>query len=538
MFISKKATSYPTYEQDSTNTPILMITGDTSALNKRVAKHDYVDLIIYKPFHIKAMNCLCVGFISICNLCPITIFFYSEDESGFRRYWKVFKKRTLVYFIFILILSLGISHAAELRFDEALDRMKKNNEALFASRTEEKKAEYLKKSAWGLYLPKVGVEGRYTKINDSIVISETLAFPPPIGTQSLSIDVQDDTFFKTNLNIIWPVYTGGKITAMNQAAEANITESKEKSKSISDALTSELVRRYYGVRLADKVVAVRKQVQDSLNEHLNQAKKLQENGMIALSEELHAEVTWAEADREYKKAKRELKIIQVALNSILSSDVDIKPSSSIFILKQIEAMPKFLEFIETKNPLLKQISAKKLQAHQGTVAEKSEYYPTVYFFGKHELYKDDLTVLEPEWAVGVGFDYNLFNGLSSLNNVKAARQVEAQVGYLEKDAYRKIKTLIEKKYNELMLSLEQYEATETSYNFAVEYVRVMEKAFKAGMTTSINVVDAQLALARVKIEKLNAAYQFDVALAELLEASGSTDQLETYREYENAEEIH
>ena len=82
------------------------------------------------------------------------------------------------------------------------------------------------------------------------------------------------------------------------------------------------------------------------------------------------------------------------------------------------------------------------------------------------------------------------------------------------------------------------EATETSYSFAREYVRVMEIAFKSGVATSINVVDAQLALSRVKIEKLNAAYRFDVALAELLEASGSSNQFEIYRKNKAAEEIH
>ena len=115
---------------------------------------------------------------------------------------------------------------------------------------------------------------------------------------------------------------------------------------------------------------------------------------------------------------------------------------------------------------------------------------------------------------------------------------DLETSSMKKDAQRKIGTLVEKKYNELMTALEQYEATESSFTFANEYVRVRKKAFKAGMTTSINVVDAELALSRVKIDKLKAAYRFDVVLAELLEASGKTKQFETYRNHEHAEEIH
>lgn len=459
-------------------------------------------------------------------------------------------KNIKAFCVFLMLLSLnGNLHASELRFDQALEMLEKNNEAFLAAKAEERTAEFNKKAASGLYLPKIGLEGKYTRIDEPLVIDlndirtvivKLHAATPGIESAVPSFEktVQEESFFKSNINFTWPVFTGGKILATNRAAEAKITESREKTKSVDATLTSELVRRYYGVRLARRVVEVRKQVLNSMHEHLVQAKKLQENGMIALSEKLHAEVTWAEADREYKKAVRQLAITQAALNSILSSNENIEPASSMFINRTIGAMEQFLDAAETHNPLLKQIAAKKDQADQSYKIEKSEFYPTVYLFGKHELYKEDLTMLEPEWAVGIGFSVNLFSGFTNYNSLQAAKQVKTQADYLEKDAQRKIGTLVEKKYNELMAALEQYEATESSFNFANEYVRVRKKAFKAGMTTSINVVDAELALSRVKIDKLKAAYRFDVVLAELLEASGKTKQFETYRNHEHAEEIH
>jgi outer membrane protein TolC len=459
-------------------------------------------------------------------------------------------KHIKVIGILMLLTSLaGGLHASDLRFEQALELLKINNGALLAAKAEEQTAEYTKKAARGLYLPKIGLEGKYTRIDEPLVIDlngirsvivKLHAGTPGIesAVPSFETTVQEETFFKSNINFTWPVFTGGKILAVNRAAEAKIAESKEKTRSVHASLTAELVKRYYGVRLGQRVVEVRKQVLDSMNEHLVQAKKLQESGMIALSEKLHAEVTWAEADREHKKALRQLAITQAALNSILSSGEDIHPVSGMFINRTIGDMAGFLKSAETKNPLLKQIAAKRDQANQGYNIEKSAFYPTLYLFGKRELYKDDLTMLEPEWAVGIGFSVNLFSGFSSFNSLKAAKQQEAQVGFLEVDAQRKINTLVEKKYNELMLSLEQYQATESSFKFANEYVRVRKKAFKAGMTTSINVVDSELALSRVKIDKLKAAYRFDVALAELLEASGNIEQFETYRNHENAEEIH
>ncbi len=47
-------------------------------------------------------------------------------------------------------------------------------------------------------------------------------------------------------------------------------------------------------------------------------------------------------------------------------------------------------------------------------------------------------------------------------------------------------------------------------------------------------VDAQLALAKVRLERLSSVYNFDVALARLLEASG---QSELFREYQQEADV-
>lgn len=80
-----------------------------------------------------------------------------------------------------------------------------------------------------------------------------------------------------------------------------------------------------------------------------------------------------------------------------------------------------------------------------------------------------------------------------------------------------------------MKTREQLESIETSLNFATEYLRVREKSFAEGFATSLDVVDARLNLAKVKIERLNLVYTYDITLAQLLEASGLSQQIEQYQ---------
>jgi outer membrane protein TolC len=59
-------------------------------------------------------------------------------------------------------------------------------------------------------------------------------------------------------------------------------------------------------------------------------------------------------------------------------------------------------------------------------------------------------------------------------------------------------------------------------------VRLQELSFGEGESTSLDVIDARLRLGRARIDRAQAAYQFDVALARLLDLSGLAGEYDTY----------
>lgn len=447
-------------------------------------------------------------------------------------------------FLIIIFIIPNTASSAELSFDQAQAKLLKMNEAILAARMEENQRMHERSAARGLYFPKLTANSSYTRINDPITIDlndiRTLMLTlhsniPQERVPSFEMTVQDDQFWRLSANLTWPVYTGGRIQAANRAAEIKVKESSEKLRHSKSSLISELVRRYFGLRLAQVVVNVRKQVLEGMEKHLFQAAKLEENGLIARSEKLHAEVARAEADREFKRAVRDVQIVQIALNNILSSSTQIVPISPLFIIKKIEPLADFQQQAILLNPVLKQITLKKELAHQGYLKEKGVFFPEVYLFGTKELYTDDLTMLDPEWALGVGANLTLFEGKARFNRLSAARDLEKKVSFLEQKDRRDIEALVEKQYHRLMKAMEQLESLEVAYGFAEEYLRVRNRAFKEGLATSFDVVDAQLAFSRVKTERLNAVYEIDTALAELLEASGQSERFESYRIRSNEE---
>jgi len=442
----------------------------------------------------------------------------------------------LMLFLFLVIP--GAAHSEELTFEDALKITGATHESITAAQMEQKQREQEKLAAQGLYLPTIRIHGRYTRIDDPVsidlndmrtVISALHPAVPSSMIPSFEMTLQDDAYREGSIDATWPLFTGGRITAANRAAEATVREAKEKVRGKEYATISDLTRYYFGLRLARQVVDVRLEVLKGMERHLFQARKMEEHGIISRAERLHAEVAFSEADREFKKAVRERDLAQTALNNILSSATPVDPVSPLFIFGTIEPLAIFRSRAAENNPALKQLDATIDRAHQGYEKEKGAYFPEVYLFGTRALFENDLTALQPEWAVGIGVNFTLFDGMARRRHVTASQYREKEISLLGKRARKDVDTLVEQNYHELMKAREQYEALETSCSSAEEYLRVRTRAFNEGFASSLDVVDAEMALSRVRIERLRAMYDFDVALARLLEVSGGSEKFDQYR---------
>lgn len=453
-----------------------------------------------------------------------------------------YRNVVLLFCLFCSGLSVGAAKL-DLSFISAYKKMQATNGALQAARLKRQEKDYENKATIGLHLPKIGFTSRYTKMKDPIDIELNMLKSPfalmtprqgyepyyqAFMQSDIRLRVQNESFHNTAIDMSWPIFTGGKIYAASGAGTAKYEDSQEQFRYTKGALVTELVNRYYGVRLAGSVVEVRKGVFDAMKAHLRKAKKLEENGMISHTERLHAEVSFAEAEREYSKAKRNFSIAKTALKGTIGTKQDFKLTSKLFYFKKIKPMSFYIEHTHKDNPILKSLAAKIDLAHMGYIKERSGFLPTVYLFGKKELRTSDLTLLEPQSVYGIGMKINLFNGFSTTYNLLAARVREERVKTIRKKAKDDMITLVEKSYYLLKNAVEQIASINTSIKFAREYVRMKEKAFQEKLATSIDVVDARLLLSKAKIDRLKAIYDFDVALAKLLEISGSSDDFISY----------
>ena len=456
-----------------------------------------------------------------------------------------------------------------LSLDEALEITLSGSPVIEASRYEEKAAQQERRAAIGLRMPQISVGGAYTYLGKDIgfdfndlkgPVKEGVAggltalvqnglipadkIPTLQGLLNPMMDadwflkVQDQSLGFVGGEVTVPIWMGGKINAANRAARINEKTAVAQGNQTRNALISELVERYFGLALATQVVAVRQQVVDGVRRHLEDARALERNGMIAQTERLYVEFKMAEAERELANAKLQAETIASALSNTLGRESDWRPVTAMFLLAKVEDLAYYQDLAQARNPLLSQVSLKRELAQEGVRAQRADFLPQVAAMGGGMFYNYQVSGLVPRWAVGVGVNIKIFDGLNREYKYSAAKQTVRRVGELQNKAGQDIAVLIEKLYNQLLNYRNQMASIDSSLAFAEEYLRMKNAAFLEGMSSSSDLIDAELNLAGVRAERLQAAYKFDLALARLLEAAGISEEFADYARRVDARPIY
>lgn len=424
-----------------------------------------------------------------------------------------------------------------LSFVDAVTLLHERNQQLLAAAEGQRRREEEQAATRGLTLPRVDLRARTTQIDQPISIdlapirTAMLALHPevpPAAIPPFETEIQNDRFFKAELELSWPLYTGGAIQAANRAADARLDDARQQSRGTQQELFADLVSRYYGLCLAEQARAVRRRVLDGMDRHLYQATRLEEEGMIARAERLHAEVARAEASRALQAAEQDVQLARAALRALLVVQGDLHPTSELFIVHDLPSLEELQRSAEDNNPDLSRLAAQQELARSALAAERAAYRPTVAVFAMHELHTGDLTILEPRWAAGIDVRFNLFDGNARGHRVEAARATAGMVEHLQEGARNDIALLVEHHYRTMLKAIEQFDSLSATVNLAEENLRVRTHAFEEGFATSLDVVDARTTLAGVRLARLAAAHEFVTALADLLAVTGHAATFEQY----------
>ncbi|MBY6187251.1 TolC family protein [Marinobacter hydrocarbonoclasticus] len=425
----------------------------------------------------------------------------------------------------LLALLANPAQAAPMTLSDAWQRLQSASDLLKAEQLATDRARAERDVAGDLGLPQLSLSGTYAYLDQPIELDLNPALPGlPFPLPSLPLTERE--IYRASLVGSWPIYAGGRIQAAQAVKQAELDARAQEQEIKRRERFTVLVERYFGLQLATQNVTLRESQVAALEKHLGNAKKLEEQGQIAAVERMNAAVAVDQARIALAQAERQRDLAQQALDSLLQLD-QVQPVTRNTLPQQTPALGQLQQSMLAGHPALALFDAKTRQARGSIDAERGRYKPEVGLFGSYTLAEDSsvLSELEPEWLVGVRVKVPLFTNDGRSDRVKAAKSAEMEARHRKAQTEQDLKLLLSSQYANLEQARYELNALDSAEQLARENRRLRELAFRQGLGTSLEQVDADQRLMEVQLGKARARYQYLVALAQITTLGGSMEQM-------------
>ena len=432
--------------------------------------------------------------------------------------------------------------------------MLQSSDALKVSDAELQIARHERSKAKSWWWPHLQADGAYAHLSEPIEVRQPLSqYTDPIKEHILQLDPSEQlitglldkagsytlTFplipqnvASVGLTAEWVAFSGGKRLYADKLAQQLVDVAEVNVGQTKSLKQVELVERYYGLALAQQTTEVCRERYEGLRRHYEQALRMEQVGMIDRAARLLAQVGMEEALSEWQQAQYSERNAAMALSQLLgisSDEPSLSLSSSLFIVRQLPPESVFAGQSILANHTLVLLGVEERMAHNELRMAQTAYLPEIALFGKQTLYAHGLpSNLLPRTIVGVGFTWNLFDGLKRERQISQARLAQQSLVWSREQAENDVSLTVSRLYATLQQLAGEARVLDTTIALHAEVLRVRQSAFSEGMATSTDVVDATHALATAKLARLAAYYAYDVALAGMLAACGMMDDFHNY----------
>ena len=441
-------------------------------------------------------------------------------------------------FTALLILFTALSNYAiaeqSLSLQRAVEMMNATNNRIKATEYQTLAAKRERQAAISLFSPQINIRSAWVHTQKDVAIDIN-----PLKGALNSLDLgsllnldwrytlQPRTFGFVGADITVPIFTGGKIISAVKAATIAEQIAHSQSRVTYQSTFTQLIEHYFALSLAQSAVKVRQKVVVGMEKHCEDVEQLIAQGMATKADALYIKYRLSEAKQDLLAAKASLTLAHHALSSSIGLDSITKLSTPIFYNTIIEDLEYFEQLAEQNNTQLAQIESQRHLAKVNIDIHRAEFFPEIVAMGGGGFTRNVTDIL-PRWAIGIGANFTLFNGLKREYQYSAAKNRYKSVIAIQEEAKSEVKLLINSLYNKVITSLNRIITLQKSIDFNSEILLLKQAAFTEGAATSTEVIDATIALAAAQIEQLECAYNFDLNLAKLLEAAGVSERFFQY----------
>jgi outer membrane protein len=369
------------------------------------------------------------------------------------------------------------------------------------------------------YYPEVGLQTAYHRFQSHAFLPSWVPIPPGAPTV---LGPTDD--WLAGLRARYTLYDFGERQAQLQVAKSRHGLAQEEQARVRQDIILSVYFGFYGLTSALEAKEVADQNLDRSRDHLRLTQLRKEAGAVPKADVLRAQVEVSSAQLALIRSENLIRQARGNLNLSMGRPVEkpleVAASSSPLIRPEQMDLTLSLEQAAQSRPEFK-AALRKIEVSQSNIqAAKSAYGPRLRAEGGFGWRDSDFLPQDEEWSVGIILEWPLFTGFARKHRLA---QAKADLSKEEAEAERLKQAVRQEVWNAFSRVTEAYQTLETSQLLvqdALESQRLSRERYEAGAGTITELLDSQTALARAQATQVESGWDYRIALAQFMRATG------------------
>ena len=393
------------------------------------------------------------------------------------------------------------------------------------------------KMAKSVFLPKVTLNGSYTRLNDDITFdndTENLL----VATQKLLIkeaaglpfnapfpesiplketpNLQDKNILKSSIDVDWVLFSGFEATNALKAGKHKEASLKYAGLAEKDKIALKIIETYDKLALVSASEEVLNTSQNYLEEQEFYVKKAIENGLATPISRNKIELARQQLDVKQLEFEQNKTLLLEVLQQLTGQSIEklrlLNPTLHPFGPGQLNEAQK-------RNEIKALEEAGKATRYKAKMQENN-FIPKLGLKGHYEMLEDDLSLLDPVWYVGVGLKWNLFDGNESRLKSKKTELEGRKYNEQKEEAEEMIALSIIKAKLAYEAALKNISMVQKEIELANSTYTMVDKQYKNDLASINEVLDALTDLEKANFRLQQSYFKQRRAVTELLHAKG------------------
>jgi outer membrane protein TolC len=328
--------------------------------------------------------------------------------------------------------------------------------------------------------------------------------------------------FMWDLQVQYPLYTGGKVEALRRQAGAGVQAAQQQRARTRQTVAAEAGRGYFDVLKARALAGVMGDQVAALHEALRAAQAMHKEGVAPKIDVLRPEVALRSAEEALLRTGEMYDLAVAALARAMGLDpgATVAVTESEFKLDAPTNVEAARQEAYARRPEFGELAARRQALEAGLTVARSDRLPKVGVFAKEEFWRYSF---QPKWgdlSAGIAVEQNVFDGHLTRNKL---REIEAQITQLDagREALRQgIGLEVTQAYTTARTSAERVTTIRKALSLAEEAFRLAQVGYKNQVTPMLDVLQAQAALTKARADYEVSRFDHQQALVDLALALG------------------